>query len=418
MNTESATNPAIPFVLDAPHRRVALGAEPMVFHCHHYNAFLQRSIQDAHYVESRTLLVGAAAEVAFAQLTRVFAELGLEDPAERSAMASEIYRWAGFGTFDLARLGPRGGTLRTPHSHYAKAWTLKFGKASEGVCHFAAGWLAGALAAIHDEPLGAYSVEHPRCSAHDARHDCTFVVRRGEPNYRVFESVGAGPLTDHAPIQTEPNNVDYEGIFTALTGMEIVGDEQGAIPAFGVHLTRHYANYYNRVSFEFLKDLCVMFEDDGELVARSLFVEAGHVCAFNTFGGIMTSPAWDALIRPSLRTPEDWVHGMCAAVNALGWGRWQVTDVSRDGAEFVLHDDYESVGHLAMQGRASSPVSFLAEGAAIGTMNLVYEGDIASKPVLDEAFYTHLFRGHDHFKAECLESRAMGGAVTRFRVFR
>lgn len=31
----------IPFTLDAPHRRVFVGGEPMIFHCHHYNCFLQ-----------------------------------------------------------------------------------------------------------------------------------------------------------------------------------------------------------------------------------------------------------------------------------------------------------------------------------------------------------------------------------------
>ena len=37
----------IPAVLDAPHRRCLVGGEPMIFHCHHYNVFLQRSILDA-----------------------------------------------------------------------------------------------------------------------------------------------------------------------------------------------------------------------------------------------------------------------------------------------------------------------------------------------------------------------------------
>jgi hypothetical protein len=416
--TNSTTAPTVPFTLDAPHRRVLVGGEPMIFHCHHYNTFLQRSIEDAAYIESESARIGGAAEVAFGQLAVLFAREELDTVAERKAMAQELYRWAGFGTFDLSSITADGGTITTPNSHYAHAWKLKFGPHTAPVCGFASGWLAGALAAIFDLPLGSFRVTHPTCGVTSDAPDCHFEITRGVPNYRIFNSVGAGPLTAHEPVAVESHNVDYDGIFEALTGMEIVGDETGAIPAFGVHLTRHYANYYNRISFEFLKDVRAMFGDEGIEVAKSLFVEAGHVCAFNTFGGIMTSGPWDALIRPTLRTKEDWVHGMCAAVNALGWGRWQCTDVSRDGAEFILHDDYESTGYLAMYGKSDIPLSYLAEGAVVGTMNLIYEGHIEEKPTLDADFYLNLFRGQDRFKVECTQSQAMGANVTRLSVSR
>ncbi len=61
-------------------------------------------------------------------------------------------------------------------------------------------------------------------------------------------------------------------------------------------------------------------------VAAELFIEAGHACAFNTFGGIMTSAEWDALVLPMLKTREDWVFGMVGCVNALGWGTWKVLE--------------------------------------------------------------------------------------------
>ena len=127
-----------------------------------------------------------------------------------------------------------------------------------------------------------------------------------------------------------------------------MGDAHGVIDAFGVFLTRHYANYYNRISFEFLHRLSREYGEEGLLAASETLIEAGRVCAFNTFGGIMQSTEWNALIRPSLASREDWVHGMVAVVNAFGWGRWQVVSVSETDAEFVLHDDYESVGYRAM----------------------------------------------------------------------
>jgi len=230
--------------------------------------------------------------------------------------------------------------------------------------------------------------------------------------------VGRGQLREHSPRPVPPNNVDYDGIMTAVGGLPLVGDEEGNIPAFGVYLTRHYANYYCRISYAFLNRLTAQYGDEGWAVAAPMLVEAGHVCAFNTFGGIMLSTEWDALIKPTLRTREDWVHGILAVVNCLGWGRWQVTSLSSDAAQFVLHDDYESVAYNAMYGTPSRNVSFLAQGGVAGLMNLVYHGDIASRPTLDERFYQALFHTPGAYTARMVTSRAMGDDVTTFEVVR
>lgn len=407
----------IPFTLDVEHRRCVVGGEPAIFHCHHYNCFLQRSILDAEDIESRPFLVGAAAEVAYAQLRELFAARELSEPAARARLASEVFRWAGFGAIDLASLGAGGGLLETPYSHYSLGWKSKFGASGAPVAFFDAGWVAGALAAIHDLPLGSYAVEQTACVAMGAERNA-YRLTRGAANYDVWESVGVGALSTHEPRPVPATNVDYDGILAAVSQLPLVGNAEGSIPAFGVYLTRHYANYYNRISFEFERRLIAAFGEAGREVAEPLLVEAGHVCAFNTFGGIMTSTEWDALIRPTLQTREDWIHGIVAVVNCLGWGRWQVTEVSEAGAEFVIHDDYESVGYRAMYGTSDHDVSYLHRGGVAGAMNLVYLGDIASRPALTPEFYQSLFKGTSPYQAECLESRAQGDPVTRFRVTR
>jgi hypothetical protein len=406
----------VPLILDAAHRRGVVGGEPMIFHCHHYNCFLQRSILDAEDVESQPFLIGAAAEVAHHQLSTIFATMKIYSPEGRKAMAETLYRWAGFGTLDFGSLDERGGTTSTPHSHYASGWRVKFGPSDKPICVFSSGWVAGALAAVYDLPNGSFSVVHDLCLATKTSDVCRFRLERAPANYALFSPVGVGALSDHRPRPVPASGVDYDGIFKALSSMEIVGDSTGSIPAFGVYLTHHYANYYNRISFELERALQSKLGEEGRRTAEPLLVEAGHVCAFHTFGGIMTSPEWDALIRPSLKSREDWVHGMVAATNALGWGRWQVTSVSEREAEFVLHDDYEAVGHLAMYGKSDHPVSYLAQGGVAGLMNLVYLGHIADKPDLSVSFYNALFKGDGVYRAEPLSSKAMGDEVTAFRV--
>ncbi|MCB9656752.1 MAG: hypothetical protein H6726_03805 [Sandaracinaceae bacterium] len=408
---------AFEVTVDAPHRRCIVGGEPLIFHCHHYNLALQQALLDAAYGDFEVALVGAGESVAFAQLSALFAEGAVADTAARAALAEQLYQWAGVGLVRLADLGPDGGRTATASSHYAQGCIAKFGKAHAPVCFFASGFIAGALAAIHGQPQGTYTVAHPTCMACSAP-ECVFEVTRASGGHAVYESPGVGTLSDHQPRPVPSTPVDYEGILGAVSGLPLVGDAQGDIDAFGVHLTRHYANYYNRVSFEFLHALSREYGEEGRAAACDILVEAGRVCAFNTFGGIMESTEWNALIRPTLASPEDWVHGMVAVVNAFGWGRWQVVSVSESVAEFVLHDDYESVGYRAMYGVAPHPVSFLAQGGVEGLMTLVYLAGIADAPALDEAFYTKVFMGEAQYRATPTASLAAGDAVTSFRVER
>lgn len=413
----AASSTPFSVVNDAAHRRCVVGDEPMVFHCHHYNVSLQQALLDAGYLDLRPVLVGAGAEVAHHQLSRLFVQHNVRSREQRRTWVEHLYRWAGFGTIDLSSVGDSGGLVSTASSHYALGWNSRFGVSKEPVCYFASGFLAGAFAAIVDAPNGAYDVRHERCVASGSQ-SCVFELSRRAAGYEVFKSPGVGELTNHSPHSVPPNSVDYEGILKAVSGLPLVGDQQGNISAFGVYLTRHYANYYNRVSFEFLRRVTSQFGDEGRIAASALLVEAGRVCAFNTFGGIMKSSEWNALIRPSLRSQEDWVHGMVAVSNALGWGRWQVTAVSSDAAEFVVHDDYESVGYRASYGAADRPISFLAQGGVEGLMTLVYLANISEQPELNPAFYQSVFRSQTRYHSQCKQSVAMGDRVTSFLVTR
>jgi hypothetical protein len=59
-----------------------------------------------------------------------------------------------------------------------------------------------------------------------------------------------------------------------------------------------------------------------------------------------------------------------------------------------------------------------SSAANAGLMDLVYLGDIAQKPQLNDAFYESLFRRPNVYRAEPRTSKAMGDEVTTFRVFR
>lgn len=192
--------------------------------------------------------------------------------------------------------------------------------------------------------------------------------------------------------------IDERKIIEAVAGLGIAGNEEGLIPAFGLYLTKHLADYYNRISFATARRL----EQTPELVedGRLLLIEAGHVCAFNTFGGVMLSAEWDAVVRPMIESREDWIRGMVAVVNTFGWGRWHVDElVPNQRLAISIDDSYEATGWVRDYPQSQRPRCYLANGGVAGLMNLLYVGDILSAPALTESYYRKLFRGENRFLA-------------------
>lgn len=384
------------------------GGEPHVFHCHHYNVFLQRTIEDLPDVDGAAIQAAAAEEVVFGQLKRTLAgDRALDDGAA-------LFQELGFGVLDLTGLSAEGGEVKAPVSHYAQGWVSKFGQHKGPACHFVRGYLAALTAVAFDRPAGSYDVTETACAA-DGAAVCIFVVTPGTGR-DVAPSVGVGRVP--SAFEDRPRefgNIDEATIVSTLASMPIVGNEEGMIPAFGVYLTRHYANYYNRISFAFERAvLAKRGEAAGELV-ETMLVEAGHVCAFNTFGGIMQSAEWEGLIQPMIRTKEDWAYGIVAVVNALGWGRWTI-DALEPGKrlEITIEGSYESNGYLAMHGQSDTPKCYLARGGVAGIMNLLYVGDITQKPTLNEAYYQKTFSAETSFIAREVACRAKGDDACRF----
>ena len=74
------------------------------------------------------------------------------------------------------------------------------------------------------------------------------------------------------------------------------------------HVTReHIALYVNRYTWS--------LGEEGRAAACDILVEAGRVCAFNTFGGIMESTEWNALIRPTLASPSRRCGAICTLMS-------------------------------------------------------------------------------------------------------
>jgi len=388
----------------APEAKYLLAGEPIIAHCNFYNYWLQKTVLLTEPKVMAEVCRRAAAAEAYHLVSSYPG-----NPAARLKLAADSFSEQGFGTLDFSSLSETGGAVRTPTSHYGE---LFFGPASierfeEPTNLFDQGYVAGAAAAAYGLPQGSFQVSKVDC--HSTGGAGLIELSRCEPG-EIFSAVGRGPACSvEAPPPNANTSVDEAAILTALAGLDYSGNEEGFVPRFGVMLSFHYANYYNRISFEMLRRMA----DSGlGAYAQELLVEAGHICAFNTFGGIMSSAEWDAVIKPQCVSKSDWVHGMTAVVNSLGWGLWRVHELSEERLVMRIYDDYESCGYRAMYGLSKSPVSYLAVGGVAGLMNLVFTGDIASRPRLDQSFYETVYNSPTSFKAHSSKSFALGDDYT------
>lgn len=400
--------PDIPSELRADQGSFLMAGEPLVFHCHHYNVALQNTIEECLGEESDVLLTDAGTEVVAAQLGAIVQHNpACESFAARLQLAAEVSRLLGFGLLNFS--GDRdGGRVVAPRAHYAQGYRAKGIRRTTPACWFHAGFAAAAFSVAAGRPAGSYIAREIRCGAVDGGA-CEFEVQPSKVTRRLPTSVGAGRVpTRLAPPIGATGNLDSPGIIAALRTLPLTGNEEGLIPAFGVYLTRHFANYYNRVSYEFERRLA---EAHPSLLipARMALIEAGHICAFNTFGGIGLSAEWDGLIRPHCRDKSDWFHGLVACINALGWGCWRTVElIENERAVVDIYGSYESNGRLAMYGETTAGSCFLHNGGVAGLMNLLWVGDLTQRPTLNADYYASIYSQPDAFIAEEIRCRSKG----------
>jgi hypothetical protein len=440
-------------VIDATSGICSIDGQAMVFHCNHYNRTLQNTVENCRHVDNQHILIHAAAEVTFLGLQQHFntyPEMKLED---RLRYAELLYSFCGFGLLPLVAtvkksVGQSEFPLSTSSSHYGQALALNFEKRRGAGEYFDLGFAIGALSAAFGE---AFSGELTKEAISLKGKQTTFQIYVGGDEFEYLFGLEAGTpayleatgMTSNIPERSVASNIDEATVIDGVSRAPLLGNRDGLIPAFGVELTRHYADYYNLVSFRFeqqltealqkrpsLADLLVYdypalfyykqyINLEGMSLSRTLLIEAGHICGFNTMGGIMSSEAWEGLVMPMIQTHEDWLHGIVAVINALGWGVWRVEELV-PGEKLVLRvwRPYESLGYLRWFGYAQQPVDYLVAGVAASLMNLLYEGDITTRPHLDLAYYHKINRSDTSFWSEQSRCVAMGDPYSEVTVTR
>lgn len=144
--------------------RITISGQPIAMHCHHYNINLQKTLEDAMGEEGVQLLYRAVEETIYQGLQALFEQYPkIKSLNSKLEMVSLLYQNCGLGILHFHLVRPNKASVSSPSSHHVTGWLAKHGRRSTPGCHFARGWIAGALEAVYDRPIGFFQVKENQC---------------------------------------------------------------------------------------------------------------------------------------------------------------------------------------------------------------------------------------------------------------
>lgn len=161
MATEQTLEWMIDHRFDPQRCRHTLNGVTSVLHCHHFASLYSQLAEDAAMVDGKALLRKAAELSFYPVLQAYFAEHGITRLEDRLALAGEYFKLIGLGAIKFDCVGSITVSVHMTHSHVDEGWVRKWGTRETPVNFIGQGFLAAAVAAAYDLPVGSYSVREP-----------------------------------------------------------------------------------------------------------------------------------------------------------------------------------------------------------------------------------------------------------------
>jgi hypothetical protein len=406
--------------LHADRALTLLAGIPYVYHCHHYNLFHDQTIDDAlGELDGARVRTNAARHAFRDLLSAVFKKENAVTTSERLTLASELFRWMGQGKIQLELLST-SGRARSLTPHYGYAWKEKYGsriRRHDPVDAVAAGFAAAAMELIYDLAPDSVAAKEHRCIAmRDPQCEFDLTLGRGGAALATIDEEAS------LKFSAEPQaGIDEDRIKAISSGLwdfmrAVQGDERGLIAAFNVFVTTHLPTYYNETIYETVHHTESVSPALVPAV-EELFREAGRACVFFTFGNVMLSPEWEALVGPPSGISTDVISFCTAMARGLGFGHWLVHEYE-PRKRFVLRctSNYEVPFYLSRYGRSSKPRSYFIQGAAAAMMTLAEGVRWRERPQLTGDYYLEVFRSRAHYRVEQTQCAMRGDSISEYVV--
>ena len=153
---------------------IKIGGKRSVFHCNHYNSFLQKVICDTFGIDGKRMQINVSKEINKEMLLKLKSEKPDNDFKE---IATETFRALALGLLDITDIG--SGRAVVKNSHYGLGIFYKFGKQSSGICLYAAGFILAVKEILDGVELDASNITETTCIAmtDDIERACEFEVK-------------------------------------------------------------------------------------------------------------------------------------------------------------------------------------------------------------------------------------------------
>ena len=162
--------------------------------------------------------------------------------------------------------------------------------------------------------------------------------------------------------------IDRKKVIEDMSKVEVLGDENGLIPAFGVLVNQLPAEFWNR----FAEKITRSVHPDMYEVAAGLLVNAAHECGYHTGWGIINSEEWKAVVAPMVEdAPADVLHGAFAVFTAWGWAKSEIVELV-PGEKMVVraYDYYEA--DVVKYGKGPYFTAYMVQGVCAAFMDIAY----------------------------------------------
>lgn len=378
-----------------------IASSPVVSHSHHFNLAFDQIIDDALGSKGPSIRAESAYESCSLLLNGFISELPPTTLEDRFDLAAAMFASMGLGNLEFEIAADGSGTVIGRHLHYGYLWREQIGRVSERNRRdsgdvFAAEFIAAAVEAAFGMPTGSIQCTETACIAKGDSDTCRFEITPSRGDKEAFGVTRADILEVVPESFGALNEIQLTDMAGDLHEFILKGanaDERGLIPSFGVYLTHHLANYYNRCAN---RALAILHEERPVAldIAKEMLRDCAHKDGYFTFGGMLRSGEWNALHSETSNQPRDIIIGCLSIARAFGYGHWSLEGYEPD-KQLILRSPstYESAYRKVAHPDAALGCCFAFQGAAMSMMDLAHRVIPGQGPSLTASGYRRLRSG-------------------------
>ncbi|MCP4547865.1 MAG: hypothetical protein GY835_15490 [bacterium] len=191
--------------------------------------------------------------------------------------------------------------------------------------------------------------------------------------------------------------INRDKVIKDMSKIQVKGNSEGLIPAFGVMVNQMPAGFWNGFSNRIMSAA----GDDLQDAAEGLLENAAAECGYHTGYGIITSEEFNSVVGPMISEEsqaEDVLHGAYGVFTAWGWAKSEIVELIPGEKMVVRAYDYYEADSPSTKGNCS----YMIKGVSRAFMDLAY-----SKTYPD---------GHGKYKCEQTKGIENGDAYGEFVV--